>query len=474
MNEYKGKDGKTRNAEERPEERHDGRVNRDNQSGSKNRGPRGGKPRRDNSESRHDERPRRDKYGNHDDRPERGYSKGRKSRTPLEDMPERRDDRQNRSPRDEHRHRDDRANRGHSGEHYTGKETDSSQDNKHRRGYDNRESVPGSIGESKSGERGPRGGKPRRDNSESRHDEHTRRDKYGNHDDRQNRSPRDEHRHRDDRVNRGGSKNSAPSGGDCRPYSAGSGNRDDRERNDIIFGRNPVAEALKSGRPVERLLLQNGSVNGPSGRIFSMAREKGIPVETVEKRALDRVSGGGAHQGVIAFVSAHAYADIEDCFRLAEERGEPPFFVVLDGIEDPGNLGAIIRTAECAGAHGVIIPKRRAAGLTETVAKASAGAVEYMPCVRVSNLPALLEGLKSRGLWIIAADMDGGDYTKVDYKVPCAVVIGSEGGGISRLVKEKCDFTVSLPVKGHINSLNASNAAAVLMYEIRRDRDSDA
>ncbi len=244
-------------------------------------------------------------------------------------------------------------------------------------------------------------------------------------------------------------------------------------REDLIIGRNPVMEALKSGRPMEKVLVQDGAT-GSARKIAAMAKDEGVVVEVVERKALDRIADGASHQGVCAFVSAHEYAELEDCFRLAEDRGEPPFFVVLDGIEDPGNLGAVLRTAECAGAHGVIIPKRRAAGLTDRVAKASAGAIEYMPCVRVPNLPRLLDSLKESGLWIFAADMDGEAYTDADFTGPCAIVIGAEGKGVSRLVKEKCDLTVSLPMKGKINSLNASSCASVLMYEMRRQRDTGA
>jgi 23S rRNA (guanosine2251-2'-O)-methyltransferase len=242
------------------------------------------------------------------------------------------------------------------------------------------------------------------------------------------------------------------------------------QRNDMLIGRNPVTEALKSGREIERLVVQKGA-GGSIGKILSMARNKGIVVHYQEKELLDKKAGGGKHQGVIAYVAAHSYASMEDIFSLAEQRGEAPFIMVLDELEDPHNLGAIMRTAECAGAHGVIISKRRAGGLTDTVAKASAGAVEYLPCVRVTNIARSIEELQKRGVWVYACDMDGTDYREQDMKGPAALVIGNEGAGISRLVKEKCDFVVSIPMVGRISSLNASNAAAILMYEIRRQRD---
>lgn len=242
------------------------------------------------------------------------------------------------------------------------------------------------------------------------------------------------------------------------------------KKTDMIFGRNPVAEALKSGREMERILIQKGA-GGSVGKILSMAKERGVILQYEEKEFLDRKAGGGRHQGVIAFVSAHEYAGVEDMLALAEKRGEPPFLIVLDELEDPHNLGAVMRTAECAGAHGVIISRRRAGGLTETVARTSAGAVEYLPCARVTNIPRTLDELKKKGIWVYACDMDGETYWKQDLTGPVALVIGSEGRGISRLAREKCDFTVSIPMVGKITSLNASNAAAILMYEVRKQRD---
>ena len=208
-------------------------------------------------------------------------------------------------------------------------------------------------------------------------------------------------------------------------------------------------------------------------KILALAKERRIPVMKVEKSAIDRIAEGKAHQGVAAYVSAYAYAELDDIFRIAEERGEDPFVIILDNLEDPHNLGAIMRTAECAGAHGIIIPKRRACGLTEVVAKASAGAIEYMPCVKVTNIAQAIEELKERGVWVAACDMGGQEYYKADLKGKLAVVIGSEGSGISRLVKEKCDFVVSMPMVGRITSLNASNAAAVIIYEVRKQRDGN-
>ena len=243
------------------------------------------------------------------------------------------------------------------------------------------------------------------------------------------------------------------------------------EKSNIIVGRNPVTEALRSGREIDKLMVS--SEEGSMKKILALAKERRIPVMKVEKSAIDRIAEGKAHQGVAAYVSAYAYAELEDIFRIAEERGEDPFIIILDNLEDPHNLGAIMRTAECAGAHGIIIPKRRACGLTDVVAKASAGAIEYMPCVKVTNIAQAIEELKERGIWVAACDMGGQEYYKADLKGKLAVVIGSEGSGISRLVKEKCDFVVSMPMVGRITSLNASNAAAVIIYEVRKQRDGN-
>ena len=238
----------------------------------------------------------------------------------------------------------------------------------------------------------------------------------------------------------------------------------------IICGRNPVTEALKSGREIDKLVVS--STEGSMIKILAMAKDAGIPIMKAEKATLDRLAPGQAHQGVAAYISPYEYAEMDDIFALAASRNEDPFIIILDNLEDPHNLGAIMRTAECSGAHGVIIPKRRACGLTETVAKASAGAIEYMPCVKVTNISQTIDELKERGVWIAACDMGGEEYYKANLKGAIAVVIGSEGFGISKLVKEKCDFIVSMPMVGRITSLNASNAAAVIMYEIRKQRDN--
>lgn len=243
-----------------------------------------------------------------------------------------------------------------------------------------------------------------------------------------------------------------------------------KKNDNIIIGRNPIIEALKSGREIDKILLQEGA-EGSAMKINALAKERGIPVLKTEKTTLDRLAEGGTHQGVVAYISAYRYKDVEDIFAKADAAGEAPFVIILDNIEDPHNLGAIMRTAECAGAHGIIIPKRNACGLTETVAKTSAGAIEYVPCVRVTNLVRTINELKDKGFWIAACDMGGQEYYKADLKGKLAVVVGSEGKGISKLVKENCDFIVSMPMVGKITSLNASNAAAVLMYEVRKQRD---
>lgn len=242
---------------------------------------------------------------------------------------------------------------------------------------------------------------------------------------------------------------------------------------DMIIGRNAVLEALKSDREIEKLIVAKGA-EGSIRKITGMAKDKKIPIQYREKAALDRIAGRNSHQGVIAQVSEYTYCTLDDILRRAEERGEDPFIMILDGLEDPHNLGAVMRTAECCGAHGIVIPKRRSAGITETVAKASAGAVEYMLCARVSNIGQAIDQLKERGMWVAACDMGGKAYTEQDLTGSLAVVIGSEGTGISRLVREKCDFVVSIPMKGKITSLNASNAAAILMYEVVRQRERQA
>lgn len=239
---------------------------------------------------------------------------------------------------------------------------------------------------------------------------------------------------------------------------------------DLIAGRNAIAEALRAGRAIDSLYVQRGERGGALQALVKKAKEAGAAIKEADPKKLDYLCGGANHQGVVAVAAVKEYATVEDLFRRAQEKDEPPFFVVCDELEDPHNLGAILRTAECAGAHGVIIPKRRSVGLTYAVGKASAGAVEYLPVARVGNLPSLLEELKARGLWIYAADMDGSPWCQTDFTGPTALVIGSEGRGVGRLVREKADFVVSLPLKGNINSLNASVAAGILCYEVARQR----
>lgn len=244
----------------------------------------------------------------------------------------------------------------------------------------------------------------------------------------------------------------------------------DNQRNDIIAGRNPVIEAIRSGRSIESILVAKGERSGSVVAIIAKAKQKNIPVKDVDSKKLDFLAKGVNHQGIVAQCAVKEYSTLEDIFALAEERGESPFIIVLDKIEDPHNLGAIIRTAECAGAHGVIIPERRSAGLSYTVEKTSAGALEYMPVVRVKNISAVLQKLKDKGIWVYGADMDGEHYKKVNFDGAVALVIGNEGKGISPLVAKDCDVIVSLPMKGKINSLNASVAAGILMYEIADKR----
>ena len=243
------------------------------------------------------------------------------------------------------------------------------------------------------------------------------------------------------------------------------------EADGMIEGRNAVMEALRAGTPIDKIFLARGETDATLGHIASSAREKGIVVVEADRRKLDGMSRTHAHQGVIALAAVREYAAVDDILNAAREKGEPPLIVVCDELSDPHNLGAVIRTAECAGAHGVIIPKRRSAGLTAVVAKTSAGAVSYVPVARVPNLTALLKELKDEGLWIFgtAADGDTSLYD-ADLKGPAAIVIGSEGDGMGRLVSQQCDFKVSIPMKGKLNSLNASAAAAILLYEAVRQR----
>lgn len=237
-----------------------------------------------------------------------------------------------------------------------------------------------------------------------------------------------------------------------------------------IEGRNAVLEAFRSGRTVDKLYVQEHCEDGPVRTILREAKKQDTIVRFVKKERLDQMSETGKHQGVIITAAAYAYAEVEDLLKNAREKGEPPFLLILDNIEDPHNLGAIIRTANLAGAHGVIIPKNRAVGLTATVARTSAGALNYTPVARVTNIARTIEGLKKEGMWFVCADMGGTRMYDLDLKGPMGLVIGSEGEGVSRMVKEKCDFTASIPMKGDIDSLNASVAAGVLAYEIVRQR----
>ena len=239
---------------------------------------------------------------------------------------------------------------------------------------------------------------------------------------------------------------------------------------DYIAGRNAVTEALKSGRPLDSVLVAKGDRQGSIGAIIAKCRQLNVPVKEVDSRKLDFMAQN--HQGVIAVAACKEYASLEDLFKVAQERGEKPFFIVCDELEDPHNLGAILRTAEAAGAHGVIVPRRRSVGLTSTVYKASAGAVEYVPVARVANITDTLRELKKQGLWIYGLDMDGETWCQTDLTDAMALVVGSEGRGVSRLVREQCDFVLSLPMAGHINSLNASVACGNVLYEAARQRQN--
>ena len=238
----------------------------------------------------------------------------------------------------------------------------------------------------------------------------------------------------------------------------------------LIEGRNPVIEAIRAGKPIDKLYILDGCNDGPVMSIKREAKKKDIFVKYVAKERLDQLSETGKHQGVIAYAAAYEYSELEDIFELANKKGEAPFVIILDNIEDPHNLGAVIRTANLAGAHGVIIPKNRAVGLTSTVARTSAGAINYTPVVRVTNIVRTIEELKKQGMWFVCADMDGTLMYDLDLKGSIGLVIGNEGEGVSRLVKENCDMVAAIPMKGDIDSLNASVAAGVLAYEIVRQR----
>ncbi|PWA12971.1 23S rRNA (guanosine(2251)-2'-O)-methyltransferase RlmB [Pueribacillus theae] len=240
---------------------------------------------------------------------------------------------------------------------------------------------------------------------------------------------------------------------------------------ELIMGRNPVLEALRSNREINKLWVNEGSRGGQMNELIELAKKNGVLIQFVPKQKLDRLVNQGNHQGVVASIAAYNYAGMDELFQRAEALNEAPFFLLLDEIEDPHNLGSILRTAECVGVHGIIIPKRRSVGLTAAVAKASTGAIEHVPVVRVGNLAQTMDELKERGLWFVGADAKGKqDFREADYDMPVGLVIGSEGKGIGRLIKQKCDFLVRLPMKGKVTSLNASVAAGVLMYEVLRKR----
>ena len=243
-----------------------------------------------------------------------------------------------------------------------------------------------------------------------------------------------------------------------------------RYEESVIEGRNVVLEALRSGQTIDKIFVLDGCMDGPVRTIVRDAKKQNILINFVKKERLDQMSETGKHQGVIAYIAAYDYASVDDIMNLAKEKGEDPFVILLDEIEDPHNLGAIIRTANQAGAHGVIIPKHRAASLTATVAKASAGAINYTPVAKVTNIAQTIEDLKDKGLWFACADMGGETMYKLNLKGPIGLVIGNEGSGVSRLVKEKCDMIASIPMKGDIDSLNASVACGVLAFEVVRQR----
>ncbi|MEG1887374.1 MAG: 23S rRNA (guanosine(2251)-2'-O)-methyltransferase RlmB [Oscillospiraceae bacterium] len=238
----------------------------------------------------------------------------------------------------------------------------------------------------------------------------------------------------------------------------------------IIAGRNAVSEALRSGREIDRLLVVHGTTQGATSALVAKAKQKGILIKEVASQKLDFLCGDAVHQGIAVVIASHNYCEVDDILNFAKEKNQPPFIIICDEIEDPHNLGAIIRTAEAAGAHGIIIPKRRSASLNATVAKAASGALEYMHVARVTNLVSVIEDLKKQGVWIYAADMDGESWCGTALDGSLALVIGSEGQGVGTLVKKNCDAVISLPMMGEINSLNASVAAGVLMYEVVRQR----
>lgn len=247
--------------------------------------------------------------------------------------------------------------------------------------------------------------------------------------------------------------------------------REDKIQNDnLIIGRNAVIELLKSGREIENVMIAKGEHEGSINRIIAMCRDAGIVIKTVDRKKLEFMCGGANHQGVAANVPAHSYSSVDEILDFAQSKGEAPFIIICDEIEDSHNLGAIIRSAEACGAHGIIIPKRRNVGLNYIVAKTSCGALEYMRVARVGNIASTIDMLKKKNIWVYCADMDGQPWCKTDFSGGCALVIGNEGSGVGRLVKEKCDVTVALPMCGEVNSLNASVAAGIIMYEVTRQR----
>lgn len=251
-------------------------------------------------------------------------------------------------------------------------------------------------------------------------------------------------------------------------------NRDENKGGNIICGRNSVLEALRSGREIDRLLVAHGSSGGSIAAIIAKCSSRGILIKEISPQKLDYYCEGANHQGVAVMIASQEYSSVEEILDTASERNEKPFIIICDEIEDPHNLGAIIRTAEACAVHGIIIPKRRSASLNATVAKSASGALEYMKVARVTNIPNTIDELKEKGVWVFGADMDGSDYTGFDYDIPCALVIGNEGKGIGTLTAKKCDAIISLPMCGRINSLNASVAAGVLMYEVVRKRGNSA
>lgn len=242
--------------------------------------------------------------------------------------------------------------------------------------------------------------------------------------------------------------------------------------NNIICGRNSVLEAVRSGREIDRLLIAHGVSGGSVAAIIAKCSQRGILIKEVSPQKLDYYCGGANHQGVAVMFASQVYSTVEEILSWAEEKNEKPFIIICDELEDPHNLGAIIRTAEACSVHGIIIPKRRSASLNATVAKSASGALEYMKVARVTNIPNTIDELKEKGVWVFGADMNGNDYTTLDYNIPCAIVIGNEGKGIGKLVAKKCDAIISLPMFGKINSLNASVAAGVLMYQVVKNRNT--